>query len=76
MSRDPYRYYRIEARELIDGLSAGVLALGADWTNAGRGFMFALGCVQSLTCNTNQCPTGVATLVRVLRQMRREAGDF
>ncbi len=40
---------------------AGVLALGADWTNAGRGFMFALGCVQSLSCNTNHCPTGVAT---------------
>ena len=34
---------------------------GADWTNAGRGFMFAIGCIQSLTCNTNRCPTGVAT---------------
>jgi glutamate synthase domain-containing protein 2 len=40
---------------------AALMALGADWTNAGRGFMFALGCVQSLTCNTNTCPTGVAT---------------
>ena len=40
---------------------ASVLAIGADWTNAARGFMFALGCVQSLTCNTNHCPTGVAT---------------
>jgi glutamate synthase domain-containing protein 2 len=40
---------------------AAIMALGADWTNAGRGFMFALGCVQSLTCNTNRCPTGVAT---------------
>jgi glutamate synthase domain-containing protein 2 len=40
---------------------ASLLALGADWTNAGRGFMFALGCIQSLTCNTNECPTGVAT---------------
>ncbi|MGZ8285414.1 MAG: FMN-binding glutamate synthase family protein [Allosphingosinicella sp.] len=40
---------------------ASLLALGADWTNAGRGFMFAIGCVQSLTCNTNTCPTGVAT---------------
>lgn len=36
-------------------------ALGADWVNAGRGFMFALGCIQSLSCNTNKCPTGVAT---------------
>jgi glutamate synthase domain-containing protein 2 len=40
---------------------ASVLAIGADWTNAARGFMFALGCVQSLHCHTNHCPTGVAT---------------
>ena len=40
---------------------ASILAIGADWTNAARGFMFALGCVQSLSCNTNRCPTGVAT---------------
>jgi glutamate synthase domain-containing protein 2 len=40
---------------------AATLALGADWTNAGRGFMFALGCIQSLTCHTNRCPVGVAT---------------
>jgi glutamate synthase domain-containing protein 2 len=37
------------------------LALGADWCNAARGFMFALGCIQSLSCHTDQCPTGVAT---------------
>lgn len=40
---------------------ASVLAIGADWANAARGFMFALGCVQSLSCGTNRCPTGVAT---------------
>jgi glutamate synthase domain-containing protein 2 len=40
---------------------ASLMAIGADWVNAARGFMFALGCVQSLTCNTNRCPTGVAT---------------
>ncbi|BCW87798.1 hypothetical protein sos41_09290 [Alphaproteobacteria bacterium SO-S41] len=40
---------------------ARVLALGADWTNSARGFMFAVGCVQSRSCNTNKCPTGVAT---------------
>lgn len=40
---------------------AAIMALGADWVNAGRGFMFALGCIQSLSCNTNKCPTGVAT---------------
>jgi glutamate synthase domain-containing protein 2 len=37
------------------------LAMGADWTNAARGYMFALGCIQSLSCHTNRCPTGVAT---------------
>jgi len=36
-------------------------ALGADWSNAARAFMFALGCVQSLRCNTDMCPTGIAT---------------
>ncbi len=38
-----------------------VLAMGADWANAARGFMFAVGCIQSQSCHTNQCPTGVAT---------------
>ena len=38
-----------------------VCALGADWCNSARGFMFALGCIQSRTCNTDRCPTGVAT---------------
>ncbi len=37
------------------------MALGADWCNSARGFMFALGCVQSRSCHTDQCPTGVAT---------------
>ena len=36
-------------------------ALGADWCNAARGFMFSLGCVQSLKCHTDTCPTGIAT---------------
>ncbi|UNU41332.1 FMN-binding glutamate synthase family protein [Sphingopyxis sp. YF1] len=40
---------------------ATAMALGADWTNAGRGFMFAIGCIQSLACHTNRCPAGVAT---------------
>jgi glutamate synthase domain-containing protein 2 len=38
-----------------------MMALGADWCNAARGFMFALGCIQSLQCHSNRCPTGVAT---------------
>ncbi|GAC14682.1 FMN-binding glutamate synthase family protein [Aliiglaciecola lipolytica] len=37
------------------------LAVGADICNSARGMMMALGCVQSLVCNTNHCPTGVAT---------------
>ena len=36
-------------------------AFGADWCNAARAFMFSLGCVQSMKCHTDQCPTGVAT---------------
>ncbi|MBW8838017.1 MAG: FMN-binding glutamate synthase family protein [Burkholderia sp.] len=37
------------------------LAIGADWVNAARGFMFAVGCIQAQTCHTGRCPTGVAT---------------
>jgi glutamate synthase domain-containing protein 2 len=40
---------------------ARMIALGADWCNAARGFMFALGCIQSQSCHTDKCPTGVAT---------------
>ena len=40
---------------------ASVLVLGADWVNSARGFMFAVGCIQSQSCHTNHCPTGVAT---------------
>eukprot|EP00940_MAST-03C_sp_MAST-3C-sp2_P000951 g951.t1 len=37
------------------------LALGADFCNSARAMMFALGCIQALQCNTNKCPTGIAT---------------
>jgi len=37
------------------------IALGADAVNSGRAMMLALGCIQSKSCNTNRCPTGVAT---------------
>ncbi len=40
---------------------ARAMALGADWCNSARGFMFALGCIQSQSCHTDKCPTGVAT---------------
>lgn len=40
---------------------ARVMALGADWCNSARGFMFAIGCIQSQSCHTGTCPTGVTT---------------
>ena len=40
---------------------ARAMALGADWCNSARGFMFALGCLQAQTCHTGHCPTGVTT---------------
>jgi len=36
-------------------------ALGADWVNSARGFMFAIGCVQAQACHTNHCPVGITT---------------
>ena len=44
---------------------ARVMALGTDWCNAARRFMFALGCIQSQQCHTDRCPTGVATQDKV-----------
>ncbi|MDP9896573.1 glutamate synthase domain-containing protein 2 [Variovorax boronicumulans] len=40
---------------------ARMMALGADWCNAARGFMMALGCIQAQSCHTGHCPTGVTT---------------
>ncbi|MEO5968661.1 MAG: FMN-binding glutamate synthase family protein [Bdellovibrionia bacterium] len=40
---------------------ASKIAMGADLCNSARGMLFALGCIQALKCNTNTCPTGVAT---------------
>jgi glutamate synthase domain-containing protein 2 len=40
---------------------ARVMALGADWCNAARGFMFAIGCIQAQSCHTGLCPTGVTS---------------
>jgi glutamate synthase domain-containing protein 2 len=44
------------------------IALGADSCNSARGFMFSLGCIQALRCNTNDCPTGVATQKAALQK--------
>ncbi|MGI9515325.1 MAG: FMN-binding glutamate synthase family protein [Anderseniella sp.] len=41
---------------------------GADFVNSARGFMFALGCIQSLKCNRNTCPTGITTHQRHLQR--------
>lgn len=40
---------------------ARTMAIGADWCNSARGFMFALGCIQAQSCHTGTCPTGVTT---------------
>ncbi|WP_372481350.1 FMN-binding glutamate synthase family protein [Streptomyces flavotricini] len=37
------------------------LLQGADYTNAARAMMFAVGCIQAQRCHTNTCPVGVAT---------------
>lgn len=53
---------------------ARVVALGADWCNAARGFMFAIGCIQAQACHTNKCPVGIATQDPV-RQRALDVGD-
>ncbi len=40
---------------------ARIMALGADWCNSARAFMFAVGCIQAQACHTGKCPTGVTT---------------
>jgi len=40
---------------------AWALCLGADFVLTARGFLFSLGCIQSLQCHKNTCPTGVTT---------------
>jgi len=52
----------IAAGKIIDAFDmVRKFALGADICNAARGMMFAVGCIQALRCNTNDCPAGVAT---------------
>ena len=52
----------IASGKVYNGFSlVRTLAHGADYTCAARAFMFSLGCIQALKCNTNKCPTGVAT---------------
>jgi len=50
------------AGKVISAFDIGrMMAIGADWCNSARGFMFALGCLQAQTCHTGNCPTGVTT---------------
>ncbi len=50
------------AGKIITGFDmARAHALGADWCNVARGFMFAVGCIQAQTCHTGHCPTGVTS---------------
>ena len=52
----------MDRRRVLSGFSiVRNIALGADICNAARAMMFALGCIQALKCNTNKCPTGIAT---------------
>ncbi|MEM6385325.1 MAG: FMN-binding glutamate synthase family protein [Pseudomonadota bacterium] len=53
---------------------AKAFALGADWANSARGFMFSIGCIQAQACHTNHCPVGVATQ-DPLRQRALDVGD-
>jgi len=41
---------------------AQICALGADWVNMARPFMFSIGCIQARACHTGECPTGIATM--------------
>ena len=50
------------AGKIVTGFDiARAMALGADWCNAARGFMFAVGCIQAQACHTGHCPTGVTS---------------
>ncbi len=50
------------AGKIVSGFDmARALALGADWCNSARGFMFAVGCIQAQQCHTGHCPTGVTS---------------
>ncbi|AMO71381.1 FMN-binding glutamate synthase family protein [Sphingorhabdus sp. M41] len=48
-------------KRITPSSAAWAICAGADFVNTARGFMFSLGCIQSLKCNKNTCPTGVTT---------------
>lgn len=69
---------RYGLRERINVIASGKLitpaevawafCVGADFVVSARGFLFALGCIQSLKCNKNTCPTGITTHDRRLQR--------
>jgi glutamate synthase domain-containing protein 2 len=55
-------------RLVTSARAAWALCVGADFVNTARGFMFSLGCIQSLQCNKDTCPTGITTHNRRLQK--------
>ncbi len=73
----------ISSGRIMTGTDMAIrLAYGADLCNSARGFMLSLGCIQALRCNSNLCPTGVATqrphLVRglVVEDKKQRVANF
>ena len=56
------RFKILASGKLINsGAQIMAMALGAHAVYTARGFLLALGCIQSLRCHTNTCPTGITT---------------
>ncbi len=51
----------VSGKLVTPGNVAWALCVGADFVNSARGFMFALGCIQSMQCNQNTCAAGITT---------------
>jgi glutamate synthase domain-containing protein 2 len=52
----------IASAKVVGGFDIAMkIALGADACNMARPMMFALGCIQALRCDSDECPTGIAT---------------
>merc|ERR1711990_677653 len=52
----------IASGKIVTGMDmARAFAMGADVCNTARSFLFSLGCIQALQCNSNKCPTGITT---------------
>ena len=58
--RDPIKI-GVSGKMVSPGLMAVAMAIGADWANSARGFLFALGCLQTQRCDSNECPVGITT---------------